>query len=159
MMKNIFLIIMLLVFAFSFGQTNIKKSSISTAGGSAVSGTKTLLFAVGEVNVSEYNVNNLHLSEGFINPDIWQTNGLQNYGELHGVSYYPNPVKDYCYVNTEIENTCEIKVFDINGKLLSDLSFNQNVAVDMSNYKPATYLLLIIDRKNQKVFSAYVIKE
>jgi len=52
-MKTILSILSILVFSLGFGQTLIKKSSISTGGGSATSGNIQVIYTIGETAVQE----------------------------------------------------------------------------------------------------------
>jgi len=69
-MKKLFILILFLLTGFTYGQMQIKKSSISTGGGSASAGTTTVISAIGEVAVQENTQGTVHISEGFIGADI-----------------------------------------------------------------------------------------
>jgi len=62
-------ILLLFVSQVSLAQS-IYKSSIDNGGGSTVINNITILYTIGEVNVREATVGNLHLSEGFIGPSL-----------------------------------------------------------------------------------------
>lgn len=67
-MKHIIISIAAFYLGFlSFSQT-IEKFSIDSGGASATAGGIQILYTIGEVNVAERTAGNLHISEGFINP-------------------------------------------------------------------------------------------
>jgi hypothetical protein len=70
----------------------------------------------------------------------------ENIGSIK-LNVFPNPTKDF--VKIEIVNfsniqSSNIKIYTINGQLLENLNFNNNIMeVDLTNYTPSTYLLEI----------------
>ena len=150
--KTIILVLFLLSLSMSYGQVNIKKNSISTAGGSATVGNTSLTYAIGEVAMQENTQGNTHLSEGFIGPDILAAVGIEDYGELSGIGVYPNPVDSYLNIELSSAIDYEIYLYDISGKqLLNTVSTgNTRKQLDFSTYKRAVYMLIVVDRKNHK---------
>ncbi|NME68763.1 Ig-like domain-containing protein [Flammeovirga aprica] len=61
--------------------------------------------------------------------------------ELVSILYYPNPAKDY--VNLELlENTQNVKLYDLNGRLLIDKSIQQRVyKLDLGQLKSGVYFI------------------
>lgn len=59
------------------------------------------------------------------------------------VHLYPNPTKDYLFVNSEIEIK-ELTIFDINGRMITNLSFENN-RVYLGNLQKGIYLAKITD--------------
>ena len=154
-MKNLktnFLFLFLLTLTLGYGQVNIKKNSISTAGGSATVGNTSLTYAIGEVAVQENTQGNIHLSEGFIGPDIISAVGIEDYGELSGIGVYPNPVDTYLNIELSSAIDYEIYLYDINGKqlLYTGSTGETRKQLDFSTYKRAVYMLIVVDRKNHK---------
>ncbi len=151
-MKKTISILVFLTMTFAFSQTTIKKSSISTGGGSATAGNTTIIYSVGEVAVQEASQGNMHLSEGFIGPEILNITGVADYGELQGVNVYPNPVVTDLHIGFDAESNYDIYLFDINGKQLLQQSGNyqDKILIDMSSYQTGIYLLVLADRKNKQ---------
>ena len=151
-LKKTILILVLLSLVAGYGQVNIKKSNVSTGGGSATVGNTTLTYAIGEVSVREDTQGNTHLSEGFIGPDILTAVGIENYGELTGIEVYPNPVDTY--LNLELPDTAryEIYLYELTGQqLLSvDTADDTRLQLNLSLYPPAVYMLMVVDRNNKK---------
>jgi hypothetical protein len=133
-------------------QTAIKKSSLSTDGGSAVNGNITVTYTVGELAVREIKNGNTGLSEGFISPDIRVALKAEDYGELQGVNIFPNPVKDNLHISWPFKHEYEIHLFDITGKEIFVKTDNtSNSTFNLSGYPKGIYLLGIVDRKNRKI--------
>ena len=150
-MKNIFTLIALFVLSTSFGQVALRKSSLSAGGGSATSGSLYMVYALGEIGVQEADAGNIHLSEGFIGPDITALVGIEDYGVLENLRIYPNPVKTQ--LNMELPETTdyEVHIFDLTGKEI----FTRNIEDDstaqynLTNFKTGVYLLVVVDRQNK----------
>jgi len=150
-MKKYITIILMLFGILSFGQTAVKKSSVSTGGGSATVGNTTVTYAIGEVAVQEATQGNTAVSEGFIGPDILASLGVAEYGVLQGVSVYPNPVKDIFTVKLSGTGTYEYYLYDLNGKqLLTRTADEDTEQFNISNLRTAVYVLVVIDRKNKR---------
>ena len=159
-MKKLLLITTLLFVFVATAQVALKKSSISTTGGTATAGNKQVVFTVGEVNIQETDVGNTHLSEGFIGPDIAVALGITDYGTLTGIELYPNPVTDRFSVNLPQTSVYNFYLYDLQGKqIFFRQSQNIKESFDISRLTAAGYMLIVIDRQNQlkKVFK--IIKE
>ncbi len=159
-MKNLLTIIALLTISFGFGQTAIKKSSISTGGGTASVGNTTIIYTLGELAIQENTVGAVHLSEGFIGPDLMAL-GVEDYGQLQGVNIYPNPVQTDLNISLPEHNNYELYLYDLNGKQLINITIeNENQSVlDLSLQKTGMYLLIIVDRNNKKTTTIKVQKQ
>jgi len=160
-MKNLFTIILLLLIGFTYGQTQIKKSSISTGGGSSTVGNTTVIYAIGEVAVQENTQGAIHISEGFIGPDLSAVLGVNDFGVLTGFYVLPNPVKDRLYIRWEHPGDYEIHLFDLNGKELinSKVTMQVETSYNLSEYASAVYLLFVIDREKQLSKQIKIIKK
>jgi len=150
-MKTIFISILLLLSYFSFGQTAIKKSNVSSGGGSQTNASTTVIYTIGEIAVQENINGNIHLSEGFIGPDIITVLGIENYTELQDISVYPNPVNDLLNIQLPENKNYEIHLFDLSGKELLFLQNDENKQqLNLSDLPSSVYVLLVIDRKNNQ---------
>jgi hypothetical protein len=151
-MRKLLIILTLLTVTAGFSQVAIRKSSVSTGGGSASGGNLYMVYAIGEIGVQEADAGNLHLSEGFVGPDITQIVGIENYGTLEGLNIFPNPVKTN--VNIELPETgnYEIYIYDLTGKQLlqNKVEDDYQVQINMSNYKTGVYIMAIVDRTGKK---------
>jgi len=151
-MKNIFTFIALFILSSSFGQETLRKSSLSAGGGSGTSGNMYMVYALGEIGVQEATSGNIHLSEGFVGPDITQIVGIEDYGVLENVRVFPNPVKDILQIALPENRNYEVHLFDLTGKeILNNYIENTDKAqYNISQYKTGMYLLVIIDRAHKR---------
>jgi len=152
-MKNILTSIILLFSISAFSQT-IEKSSISSGGESTSNGTLTMVYSIGEVNISETTSANIYISEGFISKGLNSTLRIKDLAKIEGVIVYPNPTVNYVNLHfTEVINA-QIRVFDLTGKELFSKIFNdEKTSVDLSPYNNGTYLLHVYDIDNAKVIT------
>ena len=149
-MKYLLSIISIFAFTLSYAQVEVKKSSLSTGGGSSSIGSTRLVFAIGEIAMRENTQSNIHLSEGFVGPDIAQFLGVEDYASLEGVQAFPIPVKNILTVNLPNQNrNYTIYLFDLQGKILLSKSVDSNFQLNMSIFPTGVYLLSIIDHKQK----------
>ncbi len=159
-MKRILLFFLMLFVYVATAQVSLKKSSISTSGGTMTSGNQEVIFTVGETNIQEVDTGNMHLSEGFIGPDVVEALGITDYGTLSGISVYPNPVKDDFTINLPQNGTYEVYLYNLQGKQIFNRKVNgtrQNF--DISRLTATGYMLIVIDRDNKLKKSFKIIKE
>ncbi len=159
-MKKILLILMMLFVYVTSAHVSLKKSSISTSGGTMTLGNQEVIFTVGETNIQEIDTGNMHLSEGFIGPDIVEALGITDYGTLSGISVYPNPVKEDFNLSLPQGGTYEVYLYNLQGKQIFFRQVNgtqQNF--DISRLTAAGYMLIVIDRDNKLKKSFKIIKE
>ncbi len=159
-MKDKITIILFLLVSITYGQTQIKKSSISTGGGSATVGTITVISAIGEVAVQEQTQGNIHISEGFIGADLITTSSVEHFAQLTGVRIFPNPATDF--VGLHFQNTANynIAVYDLTGKLIFQQQTDKtDYKIKVKNYSRGVYMLVVKDTKNKKFVSFKMVKE
>ncbi len=150
-MKKYLTIISILIVGFAYGQTTVKKSSISTSGGSYTNTNMTLVFTVGEVVIQEKTTGNIHISEGFIGPDINGVTGIEDYDELYGLQVHPNPVQTDLQIQLPANGTYEVHLFDLTGKeLINRQSNDMTMTLNLTRLPASVYLLVIIDRLHQQ---------
>lgn len=160
-MKKIITILSLLLAFTSYSQTAIKKEVIDSGGATASNGATTIIYTIGEVVVQESSVGTIHISEGFISPDIWETIGVQDYTALAGISVFPNPTTDYITISfSEIANY-NITVFDYLGKQIEDFNTQQTSthSLDMQSYSDGVYLVLVKNTAKQQYTTNKVVKK
>jgi hypothetical protein len=56
-----------------------------------------------------------------------------------GIKMYPNPAKDI--LNIKLETMSEIRITDLNGKLVYQQENVLNESVDISQYNPGVYIV------------------
>ncbi len=149
-MKKVFFSLCLCVAMGANAQTAVKKSSISTGGGSHTTGNMQIIYAIGETAINETDQGTKHLSEGFVGPDILSTLGVEDYSEINGLQYYPNPVENNLNFELPDSNNYQIYVFDMTGKALMQQKINQDDSrINMQNLPVANYLVIVINRQNK----------
>ncbi len=150
-MRVLFTFFLTLLVTTGFSQTELRKSSLSTGGGSASSGNLYMVYAIGEIGVQESTSGNILLSEGFVGPDLTALVGIEDYGVLNGLKIYPNPVKDMLQINLLQTGTYEVHIFDLTGKeiLNRNIEDSNEAQYNIANFKTGVYLLVIADRENK----------
>ena len=159
-MKKILFISALMLVTGITAQISIQKSSISTSGGSHTNASKTIVFAIGETNINEADMGNIHLSEGFVGPDISIALGITDYGILSGISVYPNPVAEDFTISLPLTGIYDYYLYNMQGKqIFHRLAQGIKQNFNISRLPSAGYLLIVIDRKKQKRKSIKIIKK
>ena len=159
-MKTIFTFILFMLVAVGFSQTELRKSSLSTGGGSASNSNMYMVYAIGEVGVQEQTAGNTLLSEGFVGPDISTALGITDYGIISGITVYPNPVAEDFTISLSQTGTYECYLYNMQGKqIFHRLAQGIKQNFNISRLPSAGYLLIVIDRKNQKRKSIKIIKK
>lgn len=161
-MKYLIVFCLLLFTGLGKAQTEIRKSSLSTGGGSAEVGNIKIVQAIGEVAIREAGVGNTHLSEGFVGPDMAQLiMGVEDYEPLTGFQIFPSPVKDYLHVQFDATGDYQIHLFDLTGKLIYENSHEntRTLQVDMRRFPAGIYLVLLVDKSNEKAVSVKIQKQ
>ncbi len=147
------------MFIIGYGQTTLRKSSLSAGGGSATSGNTYMVYSLGEIGVQESTVGNAHLSEGFVGPDLIFLLGIEDYSQLQGVKVFPNPISDFINIEFPETGDYEIYIFDITGKQVMQRMLHNNIAHYSIKHLPAGYYLLsLIKRKASKAITFKILK-
>jgi len=160
-MKKLLTLTLTLLVSLSFGQTAIKKENISTDGGSQTNGTTTVVYTVGEIAIQENSNGTIHLSEGFIGPDIAEAMDIKDYTLLQNINIYPNPTQDFVNINFENESEYQINITDLSGKIIYTFEENNQLEqrINLQNLKVGVYLLVIKDVKFKKYKIFKIVKK
>jgi len=130
----------------------MENDAIMSGGQSSMSGGIYMISAVGELAVREVTQGGYHISEGFINPGISNSMAVSPEQMLEGVNVYPNPAAENLFIETEAFSEYEISIFDMTGKVVFQNAFEGNqYQIDLSGLSRTNYLLLINDKKNNKL--------
>ncbi len=151
-MKKVFTFLVMLNLFFGYGQSDLRKTSLSSAGGSGSANGTYIAYAIGEIGVIEHTVNSSGLSEGFIGPDLYQILGIEDFAYLEGVKAFPNPVKNRLKISLPNPGDFEIVLFDLTGKQLlsKNIADSNQSFLDMTVFPKGVYMLNITDRKNKR---------
>ena len=87
------------------------------------------------------------------NIGINDVNGI--YGNDKNYSIYPVPVRDRLYVNGDVDNIINIKVLNINGKLMIEDQYNDGI--DVSQLDAGTYIACIVTN-NGTIYKKFIKK-
>lgn len=134
-----------LLFSVVLSAQSIENFSIDSGGASSENGIH-ILYTIGEVNMYEYSVGNISLSEGFINSNVTSsTLGIEDEDILdQKIIVYPNPASEFIGIKSQIP-ILSIEVFDLLGrKIMTQISTPQ---FNINHLTPGTYLLhIFVDR-------------
>ena len=149
--KYFIIITLMLLSTQGFSQTGIKKSSISSAGGTATANNTTIIFSIGETAIQENTQGSIHLSEGFIGTDLRQVLGIDDYELFNEFKVFPNPISAVLYINFNKSSEYTIQISDLNGRMIIVENSNKlSNSLDISMLSKGTYLLILKDNTNSK---------
>jgi hypothetical protein len=158
-MKKTLIIIALLIVELGFAQLTIEKSSVDSGGTVVTNSSITMIQTIGEVVVQENTTGTLHISEGFISPDMQSVLAVENYASLEGVTIFPNPTIDFVKIHFRNSNSNYfIGVTDSNGKQIATYKTTETnqYSLDMTPYSSGIYLVLVKDL-SQQLYKVYKI--
>ena len=146
-MKHYFLILLIALCSASLQAQEV----VTTAGSYGETTSGSLSWTVGEPVIETITDGTNTLTQGFQQSRLTVTaiNDLKIPGiEL---SVYPNPTNNYLTieVKTDKQRDLLLSLFDINGRLILQKKMTGNKqTIKMQNYKPATYILKVLEVKN-----------
>lgn len=119
----------------------------------------SLHVSFGELATETLSTDDMHLSQGFLQAffDLVPTNDLV-FPDLT-INIGPNPCTTHFTIKKNLDMTLDAYLFDLNGRLVSDLSLqNQQTIMRMENLPAGSYFLAV-HYENQAVFeTAKIIK-
>ena len=135
---------------FIFGQVTTP-TVITNSGGTFSNSSIIMDFSIGELAVQTLQ-NNEILTQGFHQGDLKVTTALINLGIKTKI--YPNPTTNFIIVELEKNVNADIKVYDINGKIVIEDKINDEneKQLDFSFLKQGNYLLNINIADKQSVY-------
>lgn len=143
-----------------FGQVGIKKSCIDSGGASSQAGTLKMVYTIGEVAIAEKTSGIVTISEGFINRKTLINTGIVDYSLLSGVDISPNPSTEKLYVKFSNASKFTISLYDLNGKLIYNLTTQDIQAeIEVGQFIAGVYSLIIVDEVNKKYKGFKIIKQ
>ncbi len=160
MKKTLGILLAVMVYTSAFSQPELVKISLSPMGEvTLIAAQIQLTHAGGEIFNAENDAANIHLSEGFIGPDISQMLEVEDYTSLTGVRIFPNPVSENLHVDLPDDHIYEVYLHDLTGKeIFRSISDNNSLSIYMKKYKTGVYLLSIVDRLSKR-FVTYKIQK
>ena len=160
MKKTILTFYISLIVQLGFAQLTIEKSSIDSGGGVTQIGDAMIVSTIGEVAIQENTNATIHISEGFLSPQMVQTLDLNTFDLLKNIQVYPNPTVDFVTLTCTNTSSFTLRLVDWNGRVLLDKKFEgKSTQINLSDYANATYMLVLTDTKNKRYTGFKIIKK
>ena len=144
-----------------FGGANAQ-TSVNASGGNATGSSGSASYSVGQVFNQTYSSASGSVSEGVQQPLELLTTGVDDIESfLQSFAIYPNPVKQYLYLQKKQEDGVRTtyRLLDLNGKILQTGEVTNTLqSINMQKYAAAVYFLEII-QPNKKSQTFKVIKK
>lgn len=144
-MKN--LKIIFFISSICFAQS-ISKQIIGSAGNNFSNTNIKVNFSIGESVVGIMTYNGNQLSNGFHPGFNSEVLDLNDNLKSEQIIVFPNPTSKFLYVHHSKLNTFEAIILDINGKVLYSGNFQNDIPLDISNYMPGLYMVIIENKEN-----------
>lgn len=158
MRKKVLKAFMLVFLCLVISTLNAQETIVSS-GGNASGDGGSVSYSIGQAVYSSYNGNEGSITEGvnhpfeiFINTAINELNGISL-----SVSAYPNPTTNFLTLKIDgfEYDRYSYYLYNLDGRLLDNKKIESSESnIDMSNYRPASYILKITKGNNKiKVFT------
>lgn len=146
-MKSLTLFIIALISQLALSQT-IERFSIDNGGTLASVGNIEIIYTIGEVNVQEFNIGGIQVSEGFINGGLLETLVIQQPVLQNSIVVYPNPTSETINISSTIPIN-KIELYDLLGKLV--LTTKEVNKLKINQLETGTYFLKLISEKGNVI--------
>jgi hypothetical protein len=150
-MKQLLLTGIAIAFATIIWGQNADQQVISSSGGDMSSGQYSLSWTLGEPVTATHENQNIILTQGFHQPmDVPTGIDEQQEGEI---LVYPNPTRDQLHFDLPTNlSVVDVRIHDLHGKVISGHSaITGSRTINLNNLASGTYILTIINPKNQEV--------
>jgi hypothetical protein len=128
---------------------SITRSTISAFGGSNQLGETTFQYTVGQSSNTSVSIDQgVGIRQGFIQPCL--SKNLRNELEQINVLIYPNPCKDFIYLEGDLASIDEIKLMDMHGRtILTQQKFDiqSEYMLNVSNVSSGLYIIHLLNEK------------
>ncbi len=82
-----------------------------------------------------------------------QSNSIIESGRMSSI-LYPAPATDMIYINDELT---DVKIYDLTGQYMQmESTFNSNVGIDVSDFRPGVYLLIGYNQSGAKITKRFI---
>jgi opacity protein-like surface antigen len=160
-MEKRILLIVLLSAALLYGIQ--AQREVLTTGGDFSSAGGSVAFSIGQIAYTYHGSESGNVSLGVQQPNLFNIVATEDIEPLDAVSLYPNPASEIVYVDLQDEslikkyNSLSIRLFDMQGKLITQQEINQVVTpFTLTNMSEAVYLLQIMHEQQPiKSFKLY----
>ncbi len=156
-MKEItFLIIFILT-----GTTLFAQEVVASAGKTKKAGNIELSWTLGETVIKTVSGGTNIITQGFHQTKLTVTALDEIKLSELDIKVYPNPTSEFVIVHfNDIQIQTRYALFDFSGKLLRQQPVTEtDTKIDMKSYAGGTYLLKLIDNKNQSLQTFKIVKK
>jgi len=157
MIKNIFLVWILVLCAFSGQGQKLTPQVVASAGNVSKAGGFSIEWTLGELVTERLTNGNSKLTQGFHQGNL-VISSVSN-PTLEGINIYPNPVSDELVVENNSGKEVQFDLFDLNGRLVETqkLAFGQHKA-QMHSLANGSYIIQISSGNLKSVHQIQKIK-
>ncbi len=150
-MKYRTILLLILMFSLKLSAQDSLRSVIASAGDHWENDEIQISWTLGEVAVETWATDNLTLSQGFQQGNLFVTTMVddQHLGFL--IKAYPNPVKDILFVESQAPGF-SYRIIDANGRIISHGKASSTIEeLDFSHLAPGTYFIRVGKRSTHKI--------
>lgn len=155
-MKLLTLLIVLSCHTLLYSQSKLP-ALIGTTGNGIANTSGYLDYSIGEVITSTFENNTSILSQGFLQGNLDNPNGVFKNEMLSQIVIYPNPVSEWITIVGEVKKIKYVSICNNLGEELSTTYFITN-RLDVGSLLPGLYSLKIFDNNNQLLFTNKFLK-
>lgn len=155
----------LLIITSLLFSVNTYCQEVTASGGNYFSSANnSISFTIGEPIIATYTRANNAITQGFHQTKLSEVNtSISNYYSDATIAVFPNPAINSVQVSIQNANVINYKtnVYDLAGKIVYEsLVYNTkaNEQIEVSNWAEGTYIIQIVDDKNQTLATAKIIK-
>lgn len=150
------------LFILNMSAQSVTRGTIASGGKENQSATLTLFSNIGELAVNTFQTSTSTLTQGFEQPENILIVGIPStvIPDAFAIVISPNPAKDKVYISNKEENAFQLRIYDINGRLLKyDLLNESNCVnqyiIDVSSYQSGIYFISIINPETKLIVGNY----
>ncbi|MCB9033297.1 MAG: T9SS type A sorting domain-containing protein [Chitinophagales bacterium] len=158
-MKNILFIIIFLFTIKAYTQ-----EVIATTGNHYSNTNYSMSFTIGEPIITTYTTSNIIMTQGFHQTKLTDiASFIKNFYSDATISVFPNPAVNSVQINLKSDKLIQYKtnVYDISGKLIYQTALLNATQqqIEVSHWSVGTYIIQVVDDKNQALATAKIIKQ
>ena len=147
---------LLFTWQFLLGQ-QIDQVVLATSGNTTENSGISLQWTLGEVAVSNYDANDLFLTEGF-NQDLFEdvNTSTEEFSALYEMVVFPNPTSFNIELKSDIIYTFDYQVVNVDGKVLANGILKTGEFINTSFLPGGIYILKLRDEKGKSAAYSFI---